>query len=465
MIFRQPRCTILTPKPLLPLTWCPIIEPPSSSASIRTRRPNHHRTDFGLCCTWPVLPRPLALRHVPIDRAKGSESPSNPTRSKDVPRSNWSRTSDRPIWSPEARRSRYNWNTPGSPWSSPAIAWPGLAPCSWRQQLRTNHGIEALPEPTSSRLPTGHGCSDTPPWRWKSRDGLCVARSAGPQWSPVHTSRATFPKSPAPAEAYTRSRCPATPRSCVCGTTPRGTKRWSWPGWQKRCTAPVPRGTNCHALRGRWWWSMPTNSPATSLCRKSRGSTMTRTTAAPRNQTRWSWWPGYGCTSWWACRRRCTPHSRSGGNLRLRSIAPGWVGPPPEPRSGASARTGCRTPSAPISDGPRAGRTGLTLASRLLMEQAHSKPLGSPLQLANIMLSNVLCMVQRGHFRELKLSLFCRNSLTTTLDPMCHMYAFSWLNEYSAPIDNTASKSDGATWLGRNDSGCKKGRWWWKWLK
>lgn len=82
------------------------------------------------------------------------------------------------------------------------------------------------------------------------------------------------------------------------------------------------------------------------------------------------------------------------------------------------------------------------------MEMAHSNPLGSPLQLAKIMLSSVLCIVHSGHWRELKLSLFCKNSFTSTLEPMCNMYAFSWLNEYSAPIDKTASNSGGATVLG-----------------
>ena len=63
--------------------------------------------------------------------------------------------------------------------------------------------------------------------------------------------------------------------------------------------------------------------------------------------------------------------------------------------------------------------TRLTLARRPLIEQAHSRPLGSPLQLAKIMFKSELRIVQSGHFRELKFSLFWRNWLTSTLEPMC----------------------------------------------
>ena len=52
-----------------------------------------------------------------------------------------------------------------------------------------------------------------------------------------------------------------------------------------------------------------------------------------------------------------------------------------------------------------------------MIEQAHSRPFGSPLQLENCMFSKVLCIVHNGHLRELKFSLFWRNWLTMTFDP------------------------------------------------
>ena len=48
----------------------------------------------------------------------------------------------------------------------------------------------------------------------------------------------------------------------------------------------------------------------------------------------------------------------------------------------------------------------LTFASKLFIEQAHSRPCEPPLQLSKIMLSSVACIVHKGHFLESKFSLF-----------------------------------------------------------
>ena len=100
-----------------------------------------------------------------------------------------------------------------------------------------------------------------------------------------------------------------------------------------------------------------------------------------------------------------------------------------------------------------------TLASRLLTEQAHSRPLVSPLQLAKMEFRRVVCITQRGHFLELKLSLLLRNSDTRVFELMCSIKARSSSNRYSAPIESTDNSRDGSTSDGSKDGGCRKGRW------